>query len=440
MREKILCFCQEQGLLQGEMLLLAVSGGRDSMAMLHFFQTMEKHCQLAVGHFDHQSRQGASTGDARFVETYAKEGNLPYYEGTAPVQARAKAEKLGFEAMARQLRYDFLLETADKIKASWILTAHQAEDNVETFLLHFCRGTGLGGLSGIAPVKGKIVRPMLSVTREEISRYVAENGVLFVEDSSNAEEKYRRNFVRHQILPKLDEVNPQYLPHSMNTMSIIRDENNFLDEYVQGLAPLSQVDGFRVVAKADFMQIPEALRLRWVGYFAGDSPCYPRREELLGKIMGDNYGGNLLYEVKTGEILRDFPMDIPKSKELFPDSQVVWGKWHISVGVDACCHSPPKQCFYVKKTSGLWVGSRQEGDKIAVAGRAHYSLKKYLQQEKIPPWMRDFLPIFRDKAGNMVAVGHLAVDTGFLPLVGEESWKIKLSLGGENKEKKETRM
>lgn len=437
MESKILSFCRENGLCPGQTLLLAVSGGRDSMAMLHFFATnWDKSC-LAVGHFDHQSRQGQSTQDAEFVEKSVKAMGLDFYLGTARVEAEAKSKKQGFEAMARQLRYDFLEKTAESCQADWILTAHQAEDNVETLLLHLCRGAGLSGLSGIPPVRGKIGRPLLSVTRREIGDYVAENAVDFVEDETNQDETYRRNYVRHGILPKLEELNPQYLNQVNNTMSIIRQESDFLDSYVENLVPIQVEEGFRLVKKSDFQGIPPGLRGRWLPFFTNSPlPSYKLRQGLLAEMEGDSYGGYLLYDEKTGRILRDFPMNPPVNQKIPLDSPFVWGKWWLSLSEEVYEGSCPEGSFFLQQGEGLFLRTRQEGDRIQVAGRAHYSLKKYLQQEKIPPWERDFLPIFCDAQGNLLAVGLLAIGEQALPQVGQMAWKIKLRKEDRLKRKK----
>ncbi len=425
MEKKVRQFCQEYGIKKGQSLLLAVSGGKDSIAMLHCFHKMGDFF-MAVGHFDHQSRGGDSTLDAQFVEKYVSSLGLRCYLGTAKVEEVAKNKKQGFEAMARQLRYDFLEKTAKKTKADWILTAHQAEDNVETFLLHFCRGAGLQGLGGIAPVRGNIARPLLQVSRQEISDYVGEFQLPFREDLSNFDLHFRRNYVRHEILPHMAKLNPQYWKHGSNTMSIIQQENQFLEDYVKNLVDISEEKGFRVVKKAEFETIPPALRLRWLPHFTNSNLSYANRQALLEKLEGEHFGDLLIYQVETGEILPDFPQEIPPHMEIPLQTPLVWGKWRVFLDIAPCPLEGEKDCIYLTKTETLFLRTRREGDKIRVAGRSHYKLKKFMQQEKIPPWQRDFVPLVTNQADFILCVGHLAVAEGVSPEMGENCWVLRL--------------
>lgn len=147
MEEKIKKFME--GIPRESKLLLAVSGGKDSMAMYHFL--LQEGYQIAVAHFDHQSRQGQSTVDGKFLKELVERDDIPFYLATADVEKTAKERGQGFEECARELRYGFLEETARE-NMDYILTAHHAGDNLETFLFHLCRGTGLRGQIGRAHV------------------------------------------------------------------------------------------------------------------------------------------------------------------------------------------------------------------------------------------------------------------------------------------------
>ncbi len=190
--------------------VLAVSGGADSVAMLR--AVGELPAPVAVAHFNHQLRGADSDADAAFVKDLA--GEKPFYTGTADVRAVAVAAGENLEATARRLRYAFLLETARAAGASWVATAHTADDQAETVLHRLIRGSGLRGLRGIAPVRplGEgvfLIRPMLEVSRADVLAYLQETGQPWREDATNQDHAYTRNRIRHELLPLLKTFNPQ---------------------------------------------------------------------------------------------------------------------------------------------------------------------------------------------------------------------------------------
>ena len=196
----------------GDSVVCAVSGGADSMALLWAMYLLRDKLgiQLSVAHFNHHLRGEESDRDEQFVAEFCKGYQIPFLSGGTIVQPGKK----GLEAAAREARYAFLRALPGKIA-----TAHTASDNAETVLLHLVRGTGLKGLGGITPVNGKIIRPMLSVTREEVLAFLAEYSIPFVEDSSNAGDDFLRNRLRHSVMPLLQQENPS-LAQNLSAMAL----------------------------------------------------------------------------------------------------------------------------------------------------------------------------------------------------------------------------
>lgn len=194
--------------LKGKKLLLATSGGIDSMAMVHLFQQTSH--PIAMAHCNFQLRGLESFEDQKFIEDYADAHHIPIYSTKFDTIAFAEDFQLSIQMAARELRYNWFYELLETENYDFILTAHHADDNLETFLINLSRGTGLEGLSGIPVQNNKIIRPLLIFSRHEIEVYVAENNIVWREDSSNASNKYLRNKIRHDLIPVLKELNPNF--------------------------------------------------------------------------------------------------------------------------------------------------------------------------------------------------------------------------------------
>lgn len=188
-------------------LLLAVSGGIDSVALARLCHRSGIDCSIA--HCNFQLRGEESVRDENFVAALAMSLNMPFHSKRFDTMAHATAKKLTIQVAARELRYAWFRELmAEDGGFDYLATAHHADDNVETLLLNLVRGTGITGLLGIPEKKDRLLRPLLFAKRDDIRSYMAEHGYDWVEDSSNATDKYARNLVRHQVLPLLHQVHP----------------------------------------------------------------------------------------------------------------------------------------------------------------------------------------------------------------------------------------
>ena len=243
----------------GGLLLCAVSGGRDSVCLLHYLANLApgRGFSVAAAHLNHKMRPEAQR-DEDFVRALCRKLDVPFYTEAVPVYETAEQWGLGVEETGRRLRYDFLQRTAGAIGAERIATAHHAQDQAETVLLNLLRGTGPEGLAGIPPVRGRIVRPLLQTSRREIEDYLEEQGLSHVEDSTNQDTHYARNGLRRELWPQLEAINPALTRSIGRTAEILRSENTYLDTLAADYLPQSGT----ALETARLLSAPEALRPR----------------------------------------------------------------------------------------------------------------------------------------------------------------------------------
>jgi tRNA(Ile)-lysidine synthase len=217
--------------LKDKKLLVATSGGMDSMALVHLFQKLKLN--FAIAHCNFQLRESESDGDENFVKEYAKSNNINCFITKFDTKNYSKAHKLSTQVAARNLRYNWFNEILEQEKFDYIVTAHHADDVAETFLINLSRGTGLDGLTGIPSQNGNIIRPLLPFSRTDIGNYVSENNLQWREDSSNASDKYLRNKIRHHIVPVFKEINDSFLQSFQNTLEHLNQEQSLVNDAVQ---------------------------------------------------------------------------------------------------------------------------------------------------------------------------------------------------------------
>ena len=263
MLENIPALAAEYDMLpRGETILCAVSGGADSRCLLHLLWSGQEEggYHVAAAHFDHCLRGEESRRDAAFVADWCRERQIPCHLGEGDVAREAEESGEGVEAAARRLRYAFLEDTAQKIGAGRIATAHNADDNGETLLLHLVRGSGLQGLTGIPPRRGNLVRPLLTTLRADIADYLERHGVPHVEDSTNTDTRYSRNFLRHQVMPLLRELNPNLTAALSSAARTLRTDNDYLTAQAARAAAAARWAEDDLVIRAEILAgLPAAL-------------------------------------------------------------------------------------------------------------------------------------------------------------------------------------
>lgn len=228
MLAKVQKYIKEHNLINPQELVIAgVSGGPDSMALLHILDTLRPVLgfRLAVAHLNHGLRPEAAA-EENFVQDYCKDREIMFYYRQVDVGQLASQEKKSLEEAGRESRYRYFAELAVKLGASRIATAHHQDDNTETVLLNFIRGSGIKGLRGIRPVNGIIIRPLLCVNKKEIEQYLAENAIAYCIDQSNFCTDYLRNRIRHQLLPLLQQDYNPRIGDSLNQLADIAAQEN----------------------------------------------------------------------------------------------------------------------------------------------------------------------------------------------------------------------
>ena len=215
----------------GDRILLAVSGGIDSVVMTHLF--LEAGYDCAVAHCNFQLRGEESDMDEAFVRSLARTLDIPLYVKRFDVEAMMNEHSISVQMAARELRYKWFEELLKKHAMDRVATAHNKNDAVETFFLNLSRGSGIRGLKGIAPRRGKIIRPILFASRSQIESFQQTRGIEFREDSSNLETKYQRNKIRHDILPVMEQINPGFLEIMSGNMERLEEVYEIYNNHIE---------------------------------------------------------------------------------------------------------------------------------------------------------------------------------------------------------------
>ncbi len=207
---------------------MATSGGLDSIVLTQLLHQLDYNITLA--HCNFCLRGKASDQDEAFVKQVAQKLQIPVFTQKFNTQQVAKQEKLSVQMAARKLRYDWFYKLTEEHQLDFIITAHHADDNLETFLINTIRGTGLDGLTGIPEQNDNIVRPLLPFSKEQIKAYATSNAISWREDHTNAEANYMRNKIRHKVIPVLKEINPSLLKSFCKTQENLKASRQLIDE------------------------------------------------------------------------------------------------------------------------------------------------------------------------------------------------------------------
>ena len=216
-------------------LLVAISGGVDSVVLTHLCK--ESNLDISLVHCNFHLRDEESEGDENFILELGDALDLEVFVEHFDTKAYAEDKKISIQMAARELRYQWFEELRDSLSFDYVLTAHHADDNLETFFINLIRGTGLEGLTGIPKRNEFILRPLLPFSRESIETFAKNNHLSWREDSSNASSKYLRNKIRHEVMPVLRELNPQLLESFQKTQSHLKKSSHLIEDYVSAIFP-----------------------------------------------------------------------------------------------------------------------------------------------------------------------------------------------------------
>ena len=255
--------------LKDKKLLLAVSGGLDSMVLMHLFQ--ELNYSIGIAHCNFQLRGNESDEDENFVKLQAEKFQIPIFSIQFETEKFANTNKLSIQLAARKLRYDWFYQILEQENYDYLLTAHHLDDQLETFLINLSRGTGIEGLTGIPATNDKIMRPLLPFSREEILAFAEENSLSWREDSSNASTKYLRNKIRHDVIPILKSLNPNFLTSFENTLEHLNQANALVNDASRNTYDLvvKQLDDQHIFDIPRLLELPnyKAYLYQWLKDF-----------------------------------------------------------------------------------------------------------------------------------------------------------------------------
>ena len=432
--KKVLDFAQRYGLLpRYELLLVAASGGMDSMCLLDFLY--ENGYRVCAAHYNHQLRGAEADMDEDLVRAWCAARRIPLCVGTGDVARYARENGLTVEEAARKLRYEFLDGIAAQTGAVRILTAHHANDNAETVLFHLARGTGMAGLAGIAPRSGALARPFLCLTQEEIAAYAKEHHVPYRTDATNEDTAITRNFIRAEILPKLCAVNAQAVEHISAAALRLRREDEYLNALAgERLTGLRVENGTASLPCAAVTDAPEVLRARMLrlaldALGAGKRDFTAAHYDALAALCEGT--GSAQLDLPSGVTARrsdgiltlcTLQEETPARAVLRAGETVNWGDFAISCQKSEKTVENSENAIILRGTvlaEVVTVGAWDARESMTLPiSRGSRSLKRLFAERGIEPSARERIPVIR-VGGAVAAVYDIGTDALFLPSDGE---------------------
>lgn len=421
---------------KGSRVLCAVSGGADSMCLLHllFSKRQELGIELFAAHYEHGLRGAESLGDAEFVSAWCARHEIPCTVEHGDVAAYAGEKGVGIEQAARELRYAFLRRTAGVLRCDRIATAHNADDNAETIVFNLCRGTGGAGLRGIPPVRGNIVRPLLGCTRAEIEEYLNKNAVPHVEDSSNNTDYYSRNLIRHRIMPVLRELNPSVAAAALRAAELSRQDEDCLC-YLAGEFIERHFDGESLPQK-ELRQLHPAIASRVLRRLCGGSQSMVCTERAMSLLEGSEYAeadisGRRIRRERGRIYFNESPTVSITPRRLIPGQTLEIPELGLSLKSEICRQGEEindlfKTCgfSYENICGNIICTGKFAGDKLRPLGRGcTKSLKSLFAERKMTRQQRETSLVFRDDEG-VLAVRGLCIDQRAAAKAGDKILRV----------------
>ena len=399
---------QYRMLAKGDTVAVGVSGGADSMCLLHYLLSVKEEWDLTllVLNVEHGIRGEASVKDSAFVRQFCEKHDISFKGIALDVPAEAQKQGTGLEETARELRYAFF----ESVQADKIATAHNASDNLETLLFRLVRGTGMKGACGIPPVRGNIIRPLIDCTGDEIRRYCSENGIPFVVDETNGDSRYARNFLRGEVIPLLRQLNPSLEAAGARLIRSVAEAEECLETEAEALSAQSESGGSLSLSPLREAQaaIVKRVLMKWLAQngVVTDEGHLEAVYRLVGE-RGKTQLKNRLFVLSDAQTLRlaEWATDVPVmslttecvSLRQLNDCPSLAADAAFVCDADRVCGAPT-------------VRYRREGDTIAPAGRGvTKTLKKLYNEAKIPVERRATWPVLADEAG-VLGVADICVD------------------------------
>lgn len=377
--------------LKEKKLLIAISGGLDSVVLTQLFATL--NFDISLAHCNFNLRGVESDTDEQFVIKLAKELDITCYNTSFDTNRIAKENKESTQIAARKLRYTWFQEIIETHNFDYILTGHHADDNLETFLINLTRGSGLDGFTGIPEINGNIVRPLLRFSRAEISAFAKENKLAWREDQSNASTKYIRNKIRHKILPVLKEINPSLLDTFSKTVAHLKESTQIIKDRIEEVTKhvVLKEKGVTKFKIAEILQLsnPKAylFQLLKAYNFTEFKDVYSLLSAQSGKQVVSHT--HVLLKDRNFLILseRDFSSATDVKFQILANTHEIKSPIHLTLEEVTEQSIPNKKSIYVSKeilTFPLVVRKWENGDYFYPLGmQGKKKLSKYFKDEKL---------------------------------------------------------
>lgn len=449
LERKVIHYIHELKMIEpGERLLVAVSGGMDSMALLHFLYKYRSqlNIEVFVVHVDHMLRGEQSEGDRHFVETFCRERDITVFSRAIPIPNILAEEAGNLQAVCRRERYGYFEEIMATHNIRKLVTAHHADDQLESVLMALTKGAIMKGIQGIRAIRvfaevGTVVRPFLAVTKDEIEQYLAVQGIPYREDASNTKDDYMRNRLRHHVLPLLIAENELVSAHAVHLTKHLQEDADYLMEQAELIFPSvvfkSSENTYIMEIKA-FQKVPLALQkriililLNYLYQNSNTTQSYALRTSIL-KLCETTNGSAEIYLPEGFKAVRSYhrltifqPKDIERDITLHEVPLQQWMdlgngfRLYIGQCTEIFDHqqNDNMQVYFFSSQElvlPLFIRGRQEGDRIFLKGmNKPKRLSRLFIDEKIPVNLRDSIPVLTLRNNEVVAVIGVRVSKYF---------------------------
>lgn len=403
MNNKVLKTVKKYNMLsKGDRVLIGVSGGADSIALLEFFVSVKEKYDLdiCVAHIEHGIRGEDSVNDAEFVKNYCKKLGVNFYLKTIDAPNLAKKAKMGVEEYSRMARYDFF----NTIECDKIATAHNLTDNIETLLFRLARGTGLKGACSIPAVRGKIIRPFIEVSSGEIRKWCNDNNIPYRVDCTNSDSAYSRNLIRLEILPLFEKLNANYQDNIENFISDVNEDYEFIDDYVKSIYPKIVKNNEIDLPKLNELDL--SIKKRILIMFFDENGYSLNRIHLQSVIDITLKSGKSQIKENIFAISAKGKIRIAKFNDLNKKDEFVTKILNIDEFKDK---NIDFYCDCDKIVGNIIIRAKQPGDRIKPAGRnVSKTLKKLFNESAYPIEKRDKKIVVCDDFGIVGVIGLCA--------------------------------
>ena len=431
----------ESNNLEGSSIIVGVSGGPDSIALLHSLNSIKQKYNLSIfgGHLNHGIRPIDADNDQQFVEKIFKKMGIPFLSKKVDLKNDNKHQFTSIENIARIERHNFLFDAASHFNANFVALGHHLDDQAETIMLHIIRGSGLDGIKGMSEISKRkindkeinIFRPFLTISHQNILKYLAAQNINFQTDISNYSTKYRRNSIRHFLFPKLETYNPEIKKSLYRLSESVKNDLNFLEEFsINEFNSISEVNQSQITLQINkLLELPDSILFRVIKHSFSLLTDHQQDIEMIHIKMVVN-----LIKGETGKKIQlpksltvskqynhlimstvDKPVYLlPKIDQLFsvnvPGTTFI-DKWKITTTAqkNKLIHDNTQNnddlVKYISKQNHLYVRKRKKGDKFVPSGMTHHKkIQDFMVDEKIPQQYRDRIPLLVNEKDEILWV------------------------------------